>query len=337
VINSGFKSLGDTWVGFFSNIFYDRDVRPDAPKGERFTYDALKEAAEWMNSDPANMPALEFWHLDNLVMGQTTDVKMWGPFIVAEGVWNDTELGRMAKEYFETSDDDWAMSHGFGYQPEDRIKGEYIRFRPRELTVISPDWAANQKTFFKEGNMPQAEDMIRMVAEIFGKSPDEAEKLVEEGLAQQDKAVDGEETAVKSDESAEAEEVEATETEDEAVADDEIAGFAADLLIALNEANDREKKLAAELDDVKGALTEMAGVVEANQKALKALVDERKDFLPKAIKEALNSRVANAEDVDDKTAKDDMKSRQEALADSDFPAFDPASPMEWMKAHIYQK
>lgn len=334
---SGFKSLGDgRWVGFFSNIFYDRDIKPDAPRGERFTYDALKEASEWMNG--GNLPVLEIFHLDGVKVGTADNTFVVGPFIIAEGVWNDDELGQKARAFFDKTDKNWRMSHGFGYTTNDRVNGEYIKFRPHELTILPEEWAANTITFFKGEDMAGLKDDIaNMLVEVFGLKPDEAKAKVDEELQKRGKALaDGELTGTKEADAAAATTTEtAAETPPTQTAETPADNTTADpaqedalalaLVDALTELSE-ERALRAQLaDEVKALKADMASVntaqkakedaLESRLKALEEADKERQTLLPKAVRAALSKRVADDKDstVENDKAVADIDGREAGL------------------------
>lgn len=332
----GFKSLGDSgWIGFFSNVFFDRDVRPDAPKGERFTLDALKEYAEWAAADTANMPKLLFWHLPTVEIGTATHIEVATPFIVAKGEWADNENGKRARAYFDQGGE-WAMSHGFRYRPEDRENGVYKRFRTNEVSVLPREWAANPITlFWKELGMKNGlGDLVKALASMLGISEDEAQEMASQGLAQSKAlAEESGEIVVHKDADADpAEEPQPGEADggadgDETVTDDELALALADALIEVRDGKEKRAKLEAELKAMKS-------LIETTTKRLDTLekdAEARKALLPRAVQEALSS-VRNARDgevVKEKDVDADQAAQADALKAGRAPDAG-RDPMGWM-------
>lgn len=307
LITHGFKSHGEGgWEAIWSNIFYDRDVSHDAPMGERFPLSALKEFAAWANEDPANMPVLEFWHLDNMQIGQTKQIEVIGPYIWASGVWADTELGQKAKSYFsspEAATQDWAMSHGYKYRLEDFVDGEIRQFRTRELTVLPEKWAANPLTLFTEDtSMSDAKkslktDIVAALASVFGKDSKEIESIIEEGASRKE-LKPGEAAGLKESDTTEAAattpdgpgEDEDLEDADEDVEDDALAEA---LVATLKQAAEQASTITALEATVKSLVEEVASMKTTFGADVKALKDEskaRKQLLPKALADALATR-----------------------------------------------
>ncbi len=293
---SGFKSLGDAgWVGFFSNIFPDRDVLPDAPQGERFTLAAHQEYATWANSDEKNLPELWFGHLPNVKMGKATAVDVVGPFIVAVGQWGTDDVGQKAKAFFAASEDDWAMSHGFKYRIGDRIAGEYQKYRSYEVTVLPPTWAANPVTAFMEGNMTTKglkEELTKALQSMLGIPAEEAGKAVEAGLEQERarkaKLGDGEQVAHKDGEApAAAAPATPADSAEEAVSDDTLALALADALMAVQDGEAKRVALDGEVKALKAKLTALETSVTGKIKALEDEAAARKALLPRAVAQAL--------------------------------------------------
>lgn len=323
-----FKSLGaDGWIGFFSNIFLDRDTRPDAPKGERFTLESLKEYAEWAVSDEGAMPDLLFWHLPTVEIGQATHIEVATPFIVAKGIWADGEIGEKARAFFDRGGE-WAMSHGFRYRPEDRKDGVYQKFRTSEVSVLPREWAANPITLFvKEFSMNGLGDLVKALASMLGISEDEAKELAEQGMAQNKALAEasGELVAHKDVDDVKAQSASLDENAsdgedptDDDVPDDALALALADALIEVQDGEAKRAKLESELKAVKALAEETAKRIDALEKDAEA----RKSLLPRAVQDALSSvrnaggnsgDVVGEKDVDaDKTAQADALNAEQA-------------------------
>lgn len=334
---SGFKSLGDAgWVGFFSNIFPDRDVLPDAPQGERFTLDAHEEYAAWANSDEANLPELWFWHLPNVKMGKATAVEVAGPFVVAVGKWGEDDIGQKAKAYFAKSEDEWAMSHGYTYRVGDRVAGEYRKYRTHEVTVLSPEWAANPVTAFSVEGTDMAgkglkEELGKALTDLLGVTKEDAEKVASEGQAQE-KALkaklDGDEAAGQKAGDA----TEPTAAADEPVGDDTLALALADALIAQAEGEQKRVALEGEVKGLKEKLEALETTIAGEIKALKDDAESRKTLLPRAVAQALQQRASEkGAEVSAEEVVEDAKKQAAALKDKGAPD-SAADPLGWMAA-----
>ncbi len=333
---SGFKSLGeDGWIGFFSNIFPDRDVQEDAPQGERFTLKALEEYAEWANSDPANLPDLEFWHLPNVKMGKAVEVAVVGPFIVARGPWGADDIGQKAKAYFSSTEEDWSMSHGFKYLPWERIDGEYHRFRTYEVTVLPPEWAANSVTLFMEGTMSDVQqkgligDLKGSLAKLLGMDEATAEQVALEGLGQGKALIDaakavGAATGQKEGEPAATPPAPAEPSVE--IGDDVLALTLAETLQALSE---RTAENAEQAKQIK-SLGERIEGFEQRMKSLEEADTARKALLPRAVQQALTQRASEkGAAVSDDEVKTDAQ-KQAALLNAEKQVDSAQDPLGWM-------
>lgn len=299
---SGFKSMGENgWVGFFSNIFPDRDVRPDAPGGERFELDALKEYADWANSDPANLPELWLWHLPNIKMGKAKQVAVVGPFSVAWGPWGTDTIGQAAKAYFAEHPEGWGMSHGFHYQTSDRIAGTYKRFRTHEVTALPVEWAANPLTAFMEDQAMAQEqkgmldDLKRSVMGMLGLPEDQAAKLVAQGMDQEKAAkaalTPGVQTGQKDSDATPPAPVPADDTAAE-VDPAEVQSIV-DALAAGEEAKQRVEVLEGQVGELTKTISSLVEAVNAQTKAIAAQGEAREKLLPRAVVQAVAQRAAS--------------------------------------------
>lgn len=332
--STGFKSLGDAgWMGWFSNIFWDRDVQPDAPKGERFTLEALKEYTDWANSDPMHLPDLWFWHLSSVKLGRARWVEVVGPFAVAGGEWDGTNAARKARAYIEDTDQDWAMSHGFGYEPEDRVEGEYRRFRTHEVTVLPREHAANPVTFFGGTEMAKkgvVEELRGTLQAMLGISSDEASDIIDE--ARKGEGALGSEVKHKDTDDA----AESVLDDDEEVSDDDLALAAAEVLIALGDEQEKNARLEGELAATKQALADLEGKLA---KRIKALEDNQADtlgVLPRAIADAYRRASKHGEPVDGDEAAEDVAAMKAAMRNEPDWDTDPlgAHLSEWARAAL---
>lgn len=338
---SGFKSLGDAgWVGFFSNIFPDRDVLPDAPQGERFTLAAHQEYAVWANSDEKNLPELWFGHLPNVKMGKATAVEVVGPFIVAVGQWGSDDVGQKAKAFFAASEDDWAMSHGFKYRVGDRIAGEYQKYRSYEVTVLPPTWASNPVTAFMEGmdmtTKGLRDELAGALRNILGISAEEAGKAVEIGMEQEKarkaKLGDGEQVAHKDAETPAAPATPADPTAEEAVSDDTLALALADALIAVQEGEAKRIALDGEVKALKAKLEALETTITGKIKALEDEAAARKNLLPRAVAQAIQQRASEkGAEVSAQEVTADAAKQAEQLGSKGEIEFDK-DPFGWVAA-----
>ncbi len=317
-----FKSLGDAgWEGLYTNIFWDRDIDPNNPNGQRFTLKSLKDMVEWVNEDPdSNMPELRFWHLPNMVMGRAKHLEVVGPFMYATGDWGEDPQAQQLKQYFgseESSETEWAMSHGYKYLLPDLVSGEYLRFRDYELTVLPEKWAANELTFFTEDDMAAKakglrEEVIGALQKALGPkvSLEQVAELADQGLADM-KALgtEGEATGQKDAAESSTEATTETQTEtsteevttpaetppdgdddEEDVTEDDLALALADALVNTDQLVAKQVTMEADIKALKESVAQLTQIVTSDVKALKEEAEARKSLYPKHIIDAINNR-----------------------------------------------
>jgi len=342
LIVTAFKSVGgNRWEGIFTNIFYDRDVSPKAPKGERFVLDGIKEFVTWANEEPANMPALWFWHLPNVVLGQTDHMEVIGPFAYATGVWGESDVAQKAKAFFSSpaaNEFDWGMSHGYRYWLKDYSAGDIQRFRSKELSVLPTVWAANLGTQFTEGSiMPTLrEDLVKALQSVLGMPEDDAQKTVSEGETEQKKGLKAGEAEGQKETAAETttettaaapEEDGEGDEEDVEVTDDALALALADVLVQSEQHGEAIKMIAEAVKQISADVKKLQEEVSTDVKGLKAEAEARKTLLPRAVAKALEDRVKSATaPVDSDAVNADVDKTAAALSGAkDY----KADPLGW--------
>lgn len=351
-----FKSLGDAgWEGVYTNIFWDRDIDPDNPNGQRFTFKALKDMASWANDNPDNMPELRFWHLPNVVMGKAKYLEVLGPFMYARGDWAKDPLAQQLKQYFgskEASETEWAMSHGYKYFMPDLVSGEYLRFRDYELTVLPEVWAANEITFFAEGDMSKKnkglrEDIVGALSKALGPKMtlEEVGQLADEGLASmkalsEEGEATGQKDAASSSDDAVSETQSTTEVAEEAAAqapatgpgddeddeeevtEDTLALALADALVNTDQLTAKQVAMEASLKQLTEQVAQLTQIVTTDVKALKEEAEARKSLYPKAIADAIAARRKGTA-VSSEKVKADVDAQSHTLTGGKAGAADP--------------
>lgn len=157
---SGFKVVGDnTWIAWYSNPYQDRD-------GEWFAEKALDADIAFMQ-ETGDYPELWRYHIgtpkSNPVTrhGKAFAVTKAGRFVIAFGEFDKTPLADAFKAYYKENPDQ-ALSHGFYYDPEQKISRVYHKFHTFEISTLPQDVAANPFTSFGiktgEKEMPAANE-----------------------------------------------------------------------------------------------------------------------------------------------------------------------------------
>lgn len=157
---SGFKVVGDnTWIAWYTNPYQDRD-------GEWFAEKALDADIAFMH-ETGDYPELWRYHIgtpkSNPVTrhGKAFAVTKAGRFVIAFGEFDKTPLADAFKAYYKEHPEQ-ALSHGFYYDPEQKINRVYHKFHTFEISTLPPDVAANPFTSFGiktgEKEMPAANE-----------------------------------------------------------------------------------------------------------------------------------------------------------------------------------
>ena len=145
---SGFKALqaldGSTWLFTWTmNAFEDREQ-------EIFTTKSIEDYVA-RHADDAAKGKYDFWHLPGTEFGTIMWQGTVGRFLVEAGIFDDTEIGQKAEEFFlahpdghpEFAPEGWGTSHKYKYREGDRKDGIYDWFEKQLTTVLPLSAAAN--------------------------------------------------------------------------------------------------------------------------------------------------------------------------------------------------
>lgn len=174
--SSGFKAFGPDnqyWAAFWSNNAQDRDGEWFAEKAHD-AYIADLDSGEWP------MPLLDFWHT-KAFHGQAFWVDRVGHVMLAVGKFDDSPLADGMKEYYATHGDKLRVSHGFLFDPAQRLSGVYHDYHSFEISPLPADIAANEHTGFmniEEFQKQMLTDEKRKQLAIALENPALAEKLL---------------------------------------------------------------------------------------------------------------------------------------------------------------
>ena len=137
----GTKSYFCIWP---TNSYFDREE-------EAFRAQALQDFVSRMDSSEVKSVAM-FWHLPQTKFGNI----IWQDvveerFLVQIGEFDDTPVGNAFKEFFtmypdghdEIAPEGWGASHGYHYDPTDRLDRVYDWAQSNESTVLPLSMAAN--------------------------------------------------------------------------------------------------------------------------------------------------------------------------------------------------
>lgn len=150
---SGFKALSDThWLAWYTNPYQDRDQ-------EWISEKAIDEDLTHMVSS-GELPDLWFYHIPFVKFGKASHVMKAGRFAVAFGQIDDTPI---AKALFQHAiDNDYLLSHGFKYNPDEFIDNTYHAIRTFEISVLPKEAASNPYTTFLSVSQDQEDNTMKM-------------------------------------------------------------------------------------------------------------------------------------------------------------------------------
>lgn len=135
----GIKFLANNrFLAFYTNPYQDRD-------GEWFAEKAIDEDLERMQTT-GNYPELWFYHIPGTAFGKVDTVFKVARFAVALGHVYDTPVAQALKAYAEKGN--YALSHGFEFNPESFHDNTYHDFQTFEISVLPADKASNPYTAF---------------------------------------------------------------------------------------------------------------------------------------------------------------------------------------------
>lgn len=180
----GFKTFkasdGRDWLlTWTTNAFEDRD-------GEIFETKAIEEYVARHDDEPVK-GEFQFWHLPGAKFGDIQWQGVSGRFLVEAGPFDDTEIGKAFKAFFQKhpsghpkiAPEGWGTSHGFMYRAGDRKGGVYRWFEKQETSVLPGSVAANPYNPELEVIHMLNEKQIQALEEIAG--PDMVKLVTETG------------------------------------------------------------------------------------------------------------------------------------------------------------
>lgn len=159
-LGGGFKVLEvegkDYWVSRTTNAFQDGE-------DETFSTEALESYVKQVDEglpqelkellEKAGLPATEhgeLWlaHIPGSKVGEPLWKAVEGRFLVEVGQFDETPLGQAAAKHFKEHGDDYRVSHGYLYHPEDRKEGVYRWLWKFETSPLPAGWESNPWTAF---------------------------------------------------------------------------------------------------------------------------------------------------------------------------------------------
>jgi len=164
---SGFKVFRDKaghdrWLAFSSNAFRDRE-------GEVFTTKALQTAVEEADKT-GHHGTLRLFHVPSSDVGTCDFQEVVGRFLVESGIFDDTDKGRRAAQYFKASDQDYGVSIGYRYEKADRADKVYDWLEIFERSVAPRSAVANPWTTFKTAGGGMDSRKKAFLTEVLGET-----------------------------------------------------------------------------------------------------------------------------------------------------------------------
>jgi hypothetical protein len=180
---TAFKVVGNHWIATWTNAYKDRD-RQFFPEAEIAAYIRRVD----MGVTPE--PELWIWHGGRKTrVGVAEQVDGHGRFGIAAGVFDDTPLGRKARDFYANPRNarETRLSHGFTYPSKD-FDGETFRsFNTFEISLLPKGVEANLFTSLEGVKAMQITTEKRKYYEkVFGKDFDH----ILSNLEEKDKALE---------------------------------------------------------------------------------------------------------------------------------------------------
>lgn len=154
----GFKLLNDKqWVAWYSNAAEDLE-------GEIFPRSETDAYIARLDSKEVPMPALWFWHIPGTKHGRADWVGRIGLMTVAVGHFDDTPLAQKFITHYRESEKQ--LSHGFLYDPTEKVGGIYGTYDTFEITTLPIGRAANPYTQFEVKEIVMDVEKLKALADI---------------------------------------------------------------------------------------------------------------------------------------------------------------------------
>lgn len=176
---SGFKVLPDgKWYAFWTNNAQDK-------MGEWFAEKAIDNYVERVNSGEVPYPALWYWHMP-VMAGKAEYITKIDHVVLAVGSFNDDALGNKMRTYFERTNKQHSVSHGFIYPKSAFVDNTYHHFTTFEISPLPTGKEANAYTSFQSikelETMPYSDDQVKALSAIVGEK--EAQEILGRAEAQ---------------------------------------------------------------------------------------------------------------------------------------------------------
>lgn len=161
---------GEDWLlTFTTNAFQDRER-------EIFTTKSIEDYVDRHLKDGVK-GEYRFWHLPGAKFGDIKWQAVIGRFLAEAGTFDKTPVGLAFKEFFNQYPEGhpviapmgWGCSHGYLYDPSDRMDGVYEWFDKKESTVLPLHVASNPFTSMEVITMAMSDAQRAALEAIGGK------------------------------------------------------------------------------------------------------------------------------------------------------------------------
>jgi hypothetical protein len=158
---SGFKSLSDKhWIGWYTNDFEDKE-------GEWFANKGIARFVKAANDGLLAMPELWYYHIKGTRVGQANHLFHVGHFLVAMGEWDNKADNRLVASIQKWQKNaDIRLSHGFLYNPKNKMNGVYHDFATFEITLLDNGLEANPYTPFHSVKLNEVSKIMPEVTQV---------------------------------------------------------------------------------------------------------------------------------------------------------------------------
>lgn len=140
---SGFEVHGNSWVGWWTNNFEDREK-------EFFPQSAIDAYEARVDMGIVPLPELWDYHISGAKLATADMIARVDHLVIAVGDFDDTPLGKAAAAYHAKHKNGFTMSHGFYYDADQFKDGAYEQFNTFEISILPSGKEANPYTKFEE-------------------------------------------------------------------------------------------------------------------------------------------------------------------------------------------
>lgn len=179
------------WIARFSGKFIDRE-------GEILADKAHDEYVERVQKGQVEPPELWMWHARGTKHGQAITVWKSGGFVLAAGLFDETDEAERAFNYYQKNRGKIKLSHMFHYPKNAKQNGVYYAYNTVEITTLPDGAEAFPYTSFEEVEAMALPDAARsMIQDALGPDAVRRAEAADNKAAGDTKTLEGQGVASK--------------------------------------------------------------------------------------------------------------------------------------------